>query len=236
MAQHNASNTGVDTDFLDRDGALIALTSLFIASLVTANLIGSKLVVLADFTISAGLLVFPFTCFAADLINEIYGARTTRKVVLVGLAIQVYVLLFVQLGAWLPAAPRRDLTRAYAQMYSLTPRMVLASITAYTVSQLTDVEVFAVIRRLTAGRHMWLRKNLSTFIGQAIDTAVFLAVFLGGVLPLGELAKAFVPAFGLKMIMAAIDTPLMYATLRFWKRNGPSNDIVNHVIDTKVTL
>lgn len=208
---------------------LIVLTALFIASLVTANLIGSKLIVIWGFTISAGLLVFPFTCFAADLINEIYGARTTRQVVIVGLAIQVYVLLFVQLGAWLPAAPRRDLSEAYAQMYSLTPRMVLASITAYTVSQLTDVEVFSFVRRLTSGKHIWLRKNISTLIGQAIDTAVFLVVFLGGVLPVQELAKAFVPAFGVKMLMAAIDTPLMYVVLGLRGRQSSDSPITSEL-------
>lgn len=201
-----------------RDRALIALTALFIASLVTANLIGSKLVVLGGFTVSAGLLVFPFACFAMDLINELHGAPTARQVVLVGLAVQVYVLFFVQVGAWLPAAPRRDLSEAYAQMYSLTPRMVLASIAAYTVSQLSDVQIFAAVKRLTGVRHMWLRKNLSTLIGQAIDTAVFLIVFLGGVLPFPELAKAFIPSFGLKMIMAMLDTPLMYAGVKAWGR------------------
>ena len=199
-----------------RDNALIPLTALFIASLVTANLIGSKLVVIGGFTISAGILVFPFTCFAADLINEIYGAPTARYVVITGLFIQVYVLFFVQVGAWLPAAPRRDLTEAYAQMYSLTPRMVLASIAAYTVSQLSDVQIFAAVKRITGKRHMWLRKNLSTFIGQFIDTAVFIGIFLGGVLPFPDLVKAFIPSFGVKVIMAALDTPLMYAGVKAW--------------------
>ena len=91
-----------------------------------------------------------------------------------GIALQIYVLFFVYVGLLLPASPHRDLTTAYQQMFALTPRMVLASIVAYSVSQLLEVRLFFFFRRLTAKRHLWLRTSVSTYIAQGVDTAIFI--------------------------------------------------------------
>jgi len=203
--------------------SLLILSGLFVASLITANLIGSKLVLIGGFTLSAGILVIPVSFLVCDLISEMFGARIASFVVLVGLAVQLYALFFVELGALLPAAPRRDLTEAYNAMYSLTPRMVLASITAYTVSQLVDVRIFHFIKKKTGVRHLWLRKNVSTLAGQALDTCLFIIIFLGGVIPTHELLMAMIPPFVLKTLVAWTDTPFVYLGLKLL-RHSPDND------------
>jgi len=195
--------------------ALTLLAGVFSGSLVTANLIGSKLVMVGGFTVSAGILVFPLTFLVCDIVSELFGPKTATNMVWTGLFVQVIALVIVEIGGLLPPSPRRDLSEAYAAMYSLTPRMVLASITAYTISQLIDVRLFHAIRRRTEGRHFWLRKNVSTLVGQAIDTVVFMTIFLAGVLPAPELMKAMVPPFLLKTLLATLDTPLMYAAMKW---------------------
>jgi hypothetical protein len=211
---------------------LIVLVSLFVASLVTANLIGSKLILIGGVTMSVGIFVFPITFLVTDILSEIYGPKVATTVVVCGLAIQLYVLFFVWLGGVIPSAPRRDLTEAYAQMYSLTPRMVIASITAYTCSQLMDVRLFHFFKKLTGGKYLWTRNNFSTMFSQAFDSAIFLGIFLYGVLPFSELVKTFFTLYFLKVGMAAIDTPLVYLGVRLLR--GPTSSSAHQVVPQPV--
>jgi hypothetical protein len=194
--------------------ALLILSALFTASLVTANLLGSRLVQLGSVTVSVGLFVFPFTFIVADIATEAFGKDIASRLVKTGIVVQLYVLFFIQLGAWLPGSPVRDLTRAYSQMFALAPRMVLASISAYTVSQLLDVKVFSYLRRIMQGRLLLVRTNLSLWLSQAIDTLIFSAIFLGGVLSMRELLKTALVSYASKLVLGTIDSP--FVSLGVW--------------------
>ena len=193
-----------------RDVGLIALVSIFISSLITSTLIGSKLFVLGPFTLSAGILVFPFTFLSLDVIADCYGRATANATIKVSIVIQLFALFFVWLGGWLPPSPLRHLGGAYQKMFSLAPRMVLASIAAFFISQLFDVSVFLSVKEKTKGQQLWLRTNIATLISQAIDTTVFSIVFLGGVIPAYEILKAGLMVYCAKILLGLINTPFVY--------------------------
>ncbi len=201
---------------------IIVLAALFTASLVTANLLGSKLVTLFDITVSVGLFIFPFTFLVADIAAEVYGKPAARTMVLTGIAVQIYVLFFVWMGGQLPAAPRRDLTQAYEEMFSLTPRMVLASVVAYTFSMLLDVRIFVQLRERLGRRWLWARTNAATLVSQAVDTAIFMTIFLGGVLSPWDLFKASLVSYATKLLVAALDTPFVYLGVSMLSRFDPT--------------
>ena len=180
------------------------------ASLITSTLLGSKLVLLGGITMSVGLFIFPFTFIANEIMTETHGKAASKKLIATGIWIQLYVLFFVSVGALLPSSPVRDLGDAYEKMFALAPRMVIASMIAYAVSQLTDITAFLKIKTMTQGRHLWLRANLATYISQAIDTTLFMVIFLGGVLPWGALLKTGITAYLVKIILGTVDTPFVY--------------------------
>ena len=208
---------------MDKNKSLVILSSIFIASLVTANLIGSKLFILFGVTVSAGIIVLPVTFLVTDIMSEIFGKKITQQVVITGIIIQVYVLIVVYLGGLFPADPRRDLTEAYNQMFSLTPRMVLASIVAYSVSQNLDVLVFHYLKEKFGGAKLWLRNNLSTMLSQAVDSFIFLGIFLGGILSLEDWIKTYISLYLLKVLFAALDTPLCYLGVQYFGKEHKAN-------------
>lgn len=193
-----------------RDRNIILLSGIFVASLVAANLLGSKLIVLYGITLSVGVFIIPVTFLMTDLLGELYGKDVAGETVKIGLWLLVYTLFFVWLGGLFPASPRRDLTEAYQQMFSLAPRMILASIIAYLASQFLDVKVFHYLKTKTNDKHLWLRNNVSTMLSQAVDTFVFFVIFLVGVLPAIEIVKAGIAVYLFKVIIAALDTPFIY--------------------------
>jgi queuosine precursor transporter len=195
---------------LSANSGLIVLTAIFMAALVTSTLIGSKLVQFGSVTLSAGVLVFPFTFLSLDIAADCYGKAEARTIIKVGICIQIFVLFFVWLGGALPASPLRDLGDAYAKMFSLTTRMVTASIVAYVVSQTLDVAVFLRLKAKTKGRFLWLRTNAATLTSQLIDTAIFSAIFLAGVIPIDELVKTATVVYLAKIILGFLNTPFVY--------------------------
>jgi uncharacterized integral membrane protein (TIGR00697 family) len=193
-------------------------TALFISSLITSTLLGSKLVQIFGVTVSAGLFIFPFTFIANEMVAEVYGKKASRLLITVGIAIQFYVLFFVWLGGILPASPERDLTDAYNQMFFLAPRMVIASIVAYLVSQFLDLEVFLKVKEITHGRYLWLRANVASYLSQALDTTIFTVIFLGGILSPVDLFKAGLTAYLVKILVGTLDTPFVYLGVKIARR------------------
>ncbi len=214
----------------------ILFTAIFIASLVTSTLLGSKLLLIGGVTISAGLFIFPFTFVANEIVTEVYGTKTARFLVSCGIVIQLYVLFFVWLGGAIPASPARDLTEPYRQMFSLAPRMVIASIVAYLCSQFLDIEVFHRIRKLTHGRFLWLRANLASYISQALDTTVFTLIFLYGIVPLSDLFLTGLTSYVVKVIVCTLDTPLVYLGVKVAKKLDQKNAPGLQVIAVKTDV
>ncbi len=211
-----------------------AVSAFFVASLLTATFIGSKLTEVFGVTVSIGLFVFPFTFVAMEVATEVYGKAYAKGLIRTGIWIQLYVLALISLGSLLPDSSLRGIGDAYGKVFSLAPRMILASITAYTVAQLLDVAVFLRIRKATGGRHLWLRANIATYLSQAVDTAVFMGIFLYGVIPFPALVSAALAAYTVKIVVGTLDTPFVYlgrtAALRLDRRNVDSEHAAFRVV------
>jgi hypothetical protein len=197
---------------------IVILSSIFATCLITANMIGSKLVLIYGFPISVGDFVFPLTFLMTDILSEIYGRKITLYVVNTGIFMQVIALFFIWLGSLLPSAPIRNLDPAYSAMFYLTPRMVLASITAFFISQNLDVITFSFLKQKTHGKLLWLRNNLSTMSSQLIDSTIFMFIFFGGILSTSMIIKKIGIMYTFKLIFALCDTPFVYLGKYIFKR------------------
>jgi len=188
--------------------AYVYLTSLFCSALVIASVLASKIISIGKFSAPAGIIAYSLTYLSTDIIGEIYGPDAAKSTIRAGFISLVFTTVLVQLSLILPGATFWENDEAYRSVFSNSWRIVLASLTAYIVSQSTDHFIFHRLRERTRGRHLWLRNNISTISAQIVDSLIFILIGFG------YSPIYFQLVFGqimLKSLIAILDTPLVYA-------------------------
>lgn len=206
----------------------LVLGGVFIAALVTSNLIFQKFFVwdafgLYTFEISVGILPYPITFLVTDIISEIYGQKKANRIVMVGLFASIFTLLIVLVAdlavatSWSPVNDEQ-----FHHVFGVTFIGVGASMAAYLFAQFIDVQLFHFWKRLTKGKHLWLRNNASTITSQLVDTFTVLFLLCSFKLIEWDLFYGLlINGFLFKVIVALVDTPLIYLiTWRFRKYFG----------------
>ena len=183
---------------------------------VIANILATKIVAFGPFTVPGGVIVFSMTFLITDILSEKWGKRSARKAVWAGFYANIILVLSLYIVINWPAAPfAKDSAEMFAKLLGLTPRIVVASLVAYLISQNHDVWAFHFWKRLTKGRHLWLRNNASTIVSQFVDSVIFIVIAFYGVFPIWPLILGQWIA---KTAIALLDTPFMYGILWFMKR------------------
>ena len=205
-----------------KDQFYLILAGIFIASLVTCNLIANKFVTVdlgfKVFIVSAGILPYPFTFLVTDLISELYGQKKANLVVFAGFIASMFVLLFLWLGGQFNAIPDSLVTdQIYDSVFRNAWRIIAASMTAYLFAQFIDVRVFHFWKKLTNGKHLWLRNNASTVVSQLLDTILVIFILFFGVWGTDQIISAIIDGWLFKMLMALIDTPIIYGIIYLLK-------------------
>ena len=202
----------------------LILAGLFIASLVVSNLIFQKffswnVLGIYTFEISVGILPYPITFLITDLVSEIYGKKKANQIVTAGIFASVFSLALITLAAAVPAtawSPVND--HLFETVFGATIIAVSASMTAYLLAQYVDIYIFHFWKKLTKGKHLWLRNNASTFLSQFVDTASVLLLLCSFQKIEWELfGKLLWSGFLFKVLVALIDTPFLYLGV-FWFR------------------
>jgi len=218
-------NQQVDREWANR--LYLMLSGIFIASLVSSNLIFQKFFIWKPFEIltgffpflsgyafelSVGILPYPITFLVTDIISEIYGRKKANQVVLSGFIASMFIMAVVTIGDMATAtdwSPIDDGT--FHRVFGLFGPAVFASMSAYLLAQFIDIRMFHYWKQLTKGKHLWLRNNGSTIFSQLIDTcSVIMLLCFFGVLEWSKFWPLFINGFLFKVMIAAIDTPLFY--------------------------
>jgi len=199
-----------------KDRFYLILVAIFIASLVTCNLIANKFVTIdlgfKVFIVSAGILPYPLTFLVTDLLSELYGQKKANLVVFTGFIASLFVLVFLWLGGQFNAIPGSIVdNNTYNIVFQNAWRLIAASMIAYLFAQFIDVKIFHFWKRLTKGKHLWLRNNFSTFTSQFIDTFTIVSLLIiFEILPSDKFLVLVISGFLFKVIVAILDTPLLY--------------------------
>jgi uncharacterized integral membrane protein (TIGR00697 family) len=127
---------------------------------------------------------------------------------------------YLYLGRVLPPASFWSHQAAYETILGTIPRIVAASMVAYLVSQLHDVWAFLFWRRVTKGKHLWLRNNLSTMASQLLDSVIFITLAFAGTVELSVLGNMIAGQYLVKFILALADTPFCYLAVRWARKEG----------------
>lgn len=188
------------------------LAGLFVAALLTADLIGGKFFRVGGIDLSVGMLAFPLTFVLTDVLNEFYGPQGARRVTYLGLGAAVFAFAIIKVALVLPTSPESPLDgELFRSVFGWSGRLYVASLTAYTVGQLVDITVFTGLRRMTRHRLLWLRATGSTLVSQLIDTLVVNFVLLWGAKSTPFILQVVVNSYLTKVAIAVGLTPVIYA-------------------------
>lgn len=213
----------------------LLLGALFITSLVVSNLIfqkffywypvdieifGSKL-----FEISVGILPYPITFLITDLISEIYGKKRANDIVIAGIFASFFSMLIIYVANAVPAtswSPVQDNT--FTTVFGSTAIAVFASMMAYLLAQFVDIQIYHFWKKLTKGKHLWLRNNCSTFLSQFVDTAIVLILLCSfGKIEWDKFLGLLAAGFIFKVLIAALDTPFLYLGVYIFRKRFKLN-------------
>jgi queuosine precursor transporter len=184
-------------------------------AVIIANIQVVKTVELFGLTATLGNIAYASSFLVTDILSENHGKAAARKAVWIGFFSIIAMTLFMN-AALLYAPAESDFAQeSLVAIFSLMPRIALASLAAYLISQTHDVWAYEFWRkRFPSNRALWIRNNASTMVSQALDTVVFVAVAFWGQFELGVLLEIFLTTYLMKWIVAALDTPFIYAAKR----------------------
>lgn len=212
---------------------LYILASLYCVFLVIANITANKIVDILGLKLPAGFLLYALTFLITDVISEVYGKEIAKKIVFLGLT--TYPILYVYSYFVISLPGINELAKHVDVVLSTTPCILIASITAFILSQVHDVYTFHKLKKLTNGKHLWLRNNVSTIISQLIDTITFITLGLYAlpivminrpIIDLSTLPFIIASQYIWKVIVALLDTPFCYLFVNVLKsRFHSSNQI-----------
>jgi uncharacterized PurR-regulated membrane protein YhhQ (DUF165 family) len=227
-----------------RERVFIVLAGFFLCAMTLLNVVGiTRFIQLGPMALAVGVLPYPLTFLCTDLISELYGRRRANFLVWVGFTLNFFILGCLWLGNYLPAVtpatqppwqviqlaedialPNGDVMSGSVELFRLlfacTSGAVFASMMAYIAAQFCDVHLFHFFKRLTQGRHLWLRNNFSTLTSQMVDsfmviTVTFGATYLAGDITIAAMLVLMGSNYLFKMFVALADTlPFYYFTGR----------------------
>ena len=202
---------------------LMAATCVII---VCSNIIGAgKVATVAGFSFGAGILFFPLSYVAGDVLTEVYGYARARRVIWAGFSAAAFAALMAGFITWIPPAPDWNVDvggiskqEAFALNFGQAPRIVAASVFAIWAGELANSFVMAKMKLASGGKHLWRRTIGSTAVGQAVDTLIFYPLAFLGSWSVELLLTVMTTNYFLKVVWEAALTPVTYRIVGFLKR------------------
>lgn len=230
-----------------RERVFLILAGVFICSMTMLNVLGiTRFIQLGPMALAIGVLPYPLTFLCTDLICELYGKQRANFLVSVGLGLNLLIISFLVLANAIPSVPPDSQppwqalqlaeqislpngnivsgsVELFHLVYACSSGAVFASMVAYVAAQYCDVQLFHFWKRLTQGRHLWLRNNFSTLLSQMVDAFMVISVtfgasFLAGAISLRQMLLLMGSNYLFKMTVALADTGPFYLGVYYLKR------------------
>ena len=240
-------STSTEQIYERRERVFLILAAVFICSMTLLNIMGiTKFIQLGPLALAVGVLPYPLTFLCTDLICELYGKKRANFLVTLGLGLNFFILGVIYLASYIPSVapeamppwqqiqlaapvglPTGETVAGTVELFDftfhLTTGAVFASMLAYLAAQYCDVQLFHFWKKLTQGKHLWLRNNFSTLVSQGVDsfvviTVTFGAAYLAGSMSTAQMLTLMGSNYLFKMCSALIDTgPFYYLTFKLKK-------------------
>ena len=205
----------------DGNMPLMVVTALFVTLYLVSNVMAVKVISIFNlFYFDAGTITFPFAYMLGDVLTEIWGYRTTRKIIWMTFLCNIIMVVCTQIGVWLPSVDYLDPTAtAYNTIFTYVPRIVLGSLAGFLLGELSNAWLMERIKIKTRGRFLWIRTIGSSIVGYLFDTLPFVLIAFAGVLTTRDILLMIAMQYFMKLaIEVFFGTPMAYAVIVFLKR------------------
>lgn len=207
---------------------LTYIAGIMTAIYLTSNIMAVKLINVMGITLfDAGTITFPFAYMLGDTLTEIWGFKTTRRMILLTFVCNIIMAIFTALGTVLPAPEyMAETNTAFATVFTYVPRITAASLTAFLCGELSNAWFMVKIKELTGEKLLWVRTIGSSVIGYVADTVIFVLIAFAGTCPVRDLVSMIVIQYFEKLAIEALcGTPLAYALIGFLKKRVYRDEI-----------
>jgi len=201
----------------------------FTVCLITANIVGQKLITVGGINVTAGLLVFPITYIINDLIAEVWGYRKMRFIIWNGFLMNFFVVLIFRISIWAPASQGFMHQHAFSMILHSTERITVASFIAFLFGSFLNAFVMSKMKILQHGRHFSIRAVASTIVGEGADSLIFITIAFSGILHRHELIILILTQAGLKTAYEILALPLTNYIVKRLKKHEET-DVFDHAI------
>jgi uncharacterized integral membrane protein (TIGR00697 family) len=194
------------------------LIHIFVVVLMISNLVAPKIVAIGSLRFSGAQLMFPLTYIFGDIFTEVYGYAASRRAIWIGFLASALLAVMGLITVWLPPAPDWQGQEAFATVFYVLPRILVASLLAYWAGEFTNAYVMAKMKVWTRGRRLWMRTIGSTAAGQIVDTVVVIVVAFAGTTSVSTLLTMIGSGYLVKVLYEAAMTPVTYAVVNGLKK------------------
>lgn len=200
----NTSRENITTLFL-------FFSIVFITCLLLSNILAAKLLRIGNWSVTAGVLVFPISYILNDIMTEVYGLKLAKKVIYLGFLMNFFMTLVFSLAIVLPAPDWYEMSDEFTLILGSTPRIAIAGLVAYLSGSLVNASIMNRMRTKSVnGRRFGIRAIVSTIVGETVDSCVFVPIVFGGSISIGQIMNMIVIQVILKTLYECICLPLTF--------------------------
>ena len=195
-----------------------ALGAAYVTCLLLSNLTAGKMMAIGSVTLPAAVILFPVTYILGDVFTEVYGFKKARAVIWTGFICSAFAVGIYIVTIALPYPDFWEGQEAYRTVLGTTPRVFAASLLGYLFGEFSNSMILSKLKVATNGRKLWVRTILSTVVGEAFDTVIFIAVSFWGTMESSTLLTMMLFQYLFKVGYEALFTPATYTAVRVVKK------------------
>jgi len=188
-------------------------------AIILANIQVLKTVQLFGMVATLGNVIYGCSFLITDILSENHGKKDAKTAVIIGLSAAIISTVIMYICTLFVPHSSDFASGALSTIFSVMPRIMIASLIAYTISNFNDVHIFHKIKAKTGDKHLWIRNIGSTFSSQLLDTVIFSVIAFWGMFSRDIFIQIMLTTYIMKIVTAALDTPFLYLA-KWMKKNG----------------
>lgn len=198
---------------MKKNKLLQTFIGIYTGAIIIQNILATKQIDIATFTVTTGILISPIVFIIQDIIAELYGYKDAKRMVLLGFLMNFVGVLLFTLAIHLPSSQFWNNQAAFSSILGTTLRISIASFTAYIIGSLTNSGIMVWLKKKFP-KSLFVRAISSTIVGQFLDNALFATIAFLGVLPLNAIFSMIIGGTIFEVLYEIIFYPITKISIK----------------------
>lgn len=183
------------------------LSIIFTTCLLLSNILAAKLIKIGNYSVTAGVIVFPISYIISDIFAEVYGFQKTKKIIYFGFLMNLLMVVVFLIAILLPAPNWFENSESFKTILGTTPRNCIAGFSAYLLGSLINAKVLVIMKKNNNNK-FGIRAIVSTIFGELVDSIIFVFVAFLGNLPFNQMLLMIIIQVIFKTLYEVVCLPL----------------------------